>query len=172
MTYRTKTYIAGDWTGDQHLISTLYAWNRSDKWSLDFHDAHEITQARDTSLACSIKRSLSERLDVSKTFVLVVGNQTSKLTKGGCQFCRGYNGYTHHCAHGRNVDSRSFIQYECEKAANDGLRIVVLYNAARIIHSYCPDVLLGRGVHLPAYINKPDGYSYWNYQKIKEAIMG
>ena len=25
MTYRTKTYIAGDWTGDQDLISQLYS---------------------------------------------------------------------------------------------------------------------------------------------------
>lgn len=61
--YRTKTYIAGDWTGDQDLISQLYKWNNDDRLLLNFVDAHELTQARDTSLACSIKRSLSERLN-------------------------------------------------------------------------------------------------------------
>ena len=82
MTYRTKTYIAGDWTGNQDLISKLYQWNDSDRWALHFVDAHDLTQARDSSLPCSIKRSLAQRLDASKTFVLVVGSQTNALTKG------------------------------------------------------------------------------------------
>ena len=73
MTYRTKTYIAGDWTGDSNAISTLYRWKNSGYFSFDFVDAHSFTQARDTSLNCSIKKSLKERLDASKTFVLVVG---------------------------------------------------------------------------------------------------
>ena len=29
MAYRTRTYIAGDWTGDDNLISTLRHWNES-----------------------------------------------------------------------------------------------------------------------------------------------
>ena len=28
--YRTKTYIAGDWTGDKDLIDQLYTWNNSE----------------------------------------------------------------------------------------------------------------------------------------------
>ena len=69
-TYRTKTYIAGDWTGDSDAIEQLYKWNDSKYWSLHFIDAHDLTQAKDSSLNCSIKASLKTRLDASKTFVL------------------------------------------------------------------------------------------------------
>lgn len=31
MTYRTKTYIAGDWDGDQTAIKKLYEWKEGDK---------------------------------------------------------------------------------------------------------------------------------------------
>ena len=76
--YRTKTYIAGDWTGDSNLIQQIFKWNNSERWALDFDSAHDLTQARDDSLPCSIKRSLASRLDASKTFVLIVGSQTKK----------------------------------------------------------------------------------------------
>lgn len=29
MSCRTRTYIAGDWTGDENLISNLKFWNES-----------------------------------------------------------------------------------------------------------------------------------------------
>ena len=70
MRYRTKTYIAGDWTGDKDAVDQLYKWNNSNYWGLSFHDAHEITQSADSSRNCSIKASLRARLDISKTFVL------------------------------------------------------------------------------------------------------
>ena len=85
MAYRTKTYIAGDWDGDKELIDKLYEWNEKDNLSLSFSDAHSYTQARDTSLPCSIKSSLADRLNISKTFLLVVGANTMSVTKGSCQ---------------------------------------------------------------------------------------
>ena len=51
--YRTKTYIAADWDHDKDAVERIYSWKNSEKWSLDFHDAHELTQARDSSLPCS-----------------------------------------------------------------------------------------------------------------------
>ena len=48
--YRTKTYIAGDWTGDSNLIQQIFKWNNSERWALDFDSAHDLTQARDDSL--------------------------------------------------------------------------------------------------------------------------
>ena len=172
MAYRTKTYIAGDWTGDQVLISKLYQWNDSEHWALHFADAHELTQARDSSLPCSIKRSLVERLDASKTFVLVVGRQTNSLTKGGCQNCGSYNGRYHSCTRGHGVDFRSFVQFECEKAIRDGIRIVVIYNSAFIQKEKCPAILRNMGTHVRGYYRGPDGKQYWNYCEIKNAIMG
>ena len=80
MVYRTRTYIAGEWDGDSNLIETLQRWNESEKWSLSFSDAHNMKQARDTSFPCNIKRSLADRLNGSKTFVLVVGDKTKTAT--------------------------------------------------------------------------------------------
>ena len=172
MVYRTKTYIAGDWTGDSDLIQQLYKWNDSKYWALHFVDAHDLTQSRDTSLYCTIKSSLDERLNAAKTFVLVVGNQTKALTKGGCQLCGSYNSWTRSCSRGRYVDYRSYIQYECEKAAKDGLRIVVIYNYATVEREKCPDAVRYKGTHINGYYQGIDGKYYWEYQKIKDAIMG
>lgn len=170
MIYRTKTYIAGDWTGDQDLISQLYKWNDRDDLRLSFTDAHELTQARDTSLPCSIKRSLAERLDASKTFVLIVGRDTDNLTKGSCRYCNSYDPYHGSCHRGHYVDYRSFIRYECEKAQRDGIRIVVLYNYADVNRSKCPDILRYEGTHINAYYYQ-GGKAYWNYSKIRDALM-
>ena len=83
-TYRTKTYIAGDWDHDKDAVDKLYQWNGSNYWSLSFTDAHDLTQANDSSLNCSIKSSLKTRLDASKRFVLIVGNSTNTVTAGSC----------------------------------------------------------------------------------------
>ncbi|MGE9990845.1 TIR domain-containing protein [Paratractidigestivibacter faecalis] len=94
-------------------MCTLQHWNESSRWGLSFVDARELTQARDTSLPCSIKRSLRERLDASKTFVLVVGDKTKDLS---CRYCVSYSPYGA-CHRSGLVDHRSFIEYECEYAA-------------------------------------------------------
>lgn len=91
MAYRTKTYIAADWDHDKDAVDQLYRWKNGQKWSLDFHDAHELTQSRDSSLPCSIKTSLKTRMDASKTFVLIVGDHTDLVTKGSCHLCKSYN---------------------------------------------------------------------------------
>ncbi len=124
MAYRTKTYIAGDWDGDKDLIDKLNEWNEKDTLKLHFSDAHLLTQARDTSLPCTIKRSLAERLNASKTFLLVVGRNTDSVTKGACRYCPRYS--YGRCLNGYSVDNRSFIKYECEKAVKDDLNIVVV----------------------------------------------
>lgn len=172
MTYRTKTYIAGDWTGDADLINQLYKWNNSEYWTLHFIDAHDLTQARDSSLPCTIKSSLAERLNASKTFVLVIGAHTNSLTKGSCQHCRSYDYFFRSCLRRHPVDYRSFVQYECEKAVRDGLRIVVIYNYASVLRDKCPEVIRYKGTHINGYYKGADGGYHWEYTKIKNAIMG
>ena len=171
MTYRTRTYIAGAWTEDQVLISQLYRWNASNYWGLSFSDAHELTQARDTSLPCSIKQSLRERLNGSKTFVLVVSPMTADLRKGSCQYCRLYLSVYHRCFSNMHVDMRSFIEYECEMAVRDNMRIVVLYNSLSVNKSWCPEAVRYEGQHIAAKTNAGNNVD-WNYQSIKNAIMG
>ena len=169
-TYRTKTYIAADWTGDKDAVDQLYKWNNSNYWALSFTDAHDVTQARDGSLNCSIKSSLKKRLDISKTFVLIVGNQTKNLRSGYCSYCPNYNQWFVQCTHGYKVDNRSYIDYECAKAVEAGIKIVVLYNAAAVDRSKCPDILKDRGNHVPMRLPSYDGQVYWNYQAVKNAL--
>lgn len=175
MEYRTKTYIAGDWTGDSDAIQKLYEWKNSNRLTLDFVDAHEYTQAFDEDLLCSIKSSLRRRLNISKTFVLIVGQQTKKLTKGGCQFCKSYNSYNARCCRNYNPDYRSYIEYECEMALKDyrdGLikKIVVIYNYANVDRTKCPDCLKYVGTHIVMYYKGTDGKEYWNYSEINKEI--
>ena len=82
VTYRTRTYIAGDWDHDKDAVDQLHKWNDSKYWSLSFTDAHDLTSSRDSSLNCTIKSSLKTRMDASKTFVLIVGDQTASVTAG------------------------------------------------------------------------------------------
>ncbi len=173
---RTKTYIAADFDNDKDAVDQLYNWKNDKSLSFDFQDAHDITQARDTSLYCSIKSSLRIRLNESKTFVLIVGEHTDSVTKGGCQFCQSYNSWTSTCARGYNVDFRSYIKYECEMAKQDYMiseieKIVVLYKDTTANRNLCPEPIRYLGIHVPMiYHSYSDGKYYWDYQTVKKAL--
>lgn len=169
MVYRTKTYLAGEWDGDKDAIEQLHTWNKNQYWSLSFTDAHSLTQARDSSLNCSIKASLSTRLNASKTFVLIVGKNTKNARSGSCRYCDSYNSLGQFCVRDKTVDHRSYITYECEKAVKDGLKIVVLYNAASVDKTKCPDSVKYSGTHV-AMCYKLNGQYYWDYQAVKAAL--
>lgn len=179
--YRTCTYIAGDWTGDFNLINKLHEWNESEYLGLSFVDVHELTQSRDTSNPCSIKQNLRKRLNVTKTFVLIVGENTNSLTKGGCRYCSHY--FTSYygssfCNSGSVIDNRSFIEYECEMALKDYIdnqikKIVVIYNGrTNPAKEKCPEILRRWGIHIGSIYYDYNGVRRWNYQLIKSAICG
>ena len=172
MSYRIKTYIAGDWDHDRDAVDKIYQWKDSDKWGLDFHDAHAMKQARDTSLSCSIKKSLKERMDASKKFVLIVGEHTLNLTKGACHLCPSYNHYAEYCARLNTTDNRSFIEYECDKAVEANMDIAVLYNSVAVDRSKCPLAVRYIGQHIPMVFKGTDGGYYWDYYAIKDALEG
>lgn len=165
MRYRTRTYIAADWDNDIRIVNQLRKWNNSDKYSLDFSDAHDLTQARDTSLYCSIKSSLNERLKASKTFVLIVGEHTNNLTKGKCCYCEHYNKYTEKCSHNNQIDMRSYIEYESGMAWLHGLKLIIIYNSNVVDRNKCPKILRYTGIHIQAFKD-----SDWNYEGIKNAL--
>jgi hypothetical protein len=176
MMYRTKTYIAADWTDDKEAVDILYKWKENSRLTLDFVDAHSVKQARDSSLNCSIKKSLRERLNITKTFVLIVGKNTKTLQSGSCRYCSSYNSYTSSCGKYMAIDYRSYIDYECEMAVKDYLngdikKIVVLYNYANVDKSKCPDSIKNHGTHINMYYySSTDQKYYWDYSKIKEAL--
>ena len=169
MAYRTRTYIAADFDHDKDAVNTLYRWKEDGRLDFDFNDAHELTQSRDSSLQCSIKSSLKTRMDASKTFVLIVGNDTNSITKGSCQYCGSYNSWTCSCARGYNVDYRSYIKYECDKAIEAGINIIVLYKSTIVDKSKCPEAIRYRGYHV-AMEYYYGGQLCWNYYAVKAAF--
>lgn len=79
MKYRTKNYIAADWTGDRKADEQLHKWNNSRYWGLSFQDAHDITQSNDSSKNFSIKASLRTRLDISKLLYLLLEIELNRV---------------------------------------------------------------------------------------------
>lgn len=168
-TYRTRTYLAADWDGDKSAIDKLHEWNEGEKWSLSFTDAHDLTQASDDSLNCSIKASLDKRMNASKTFVLIVGSNTKSRRAGECTYCANYKNSK--CSTGHTVSNDSFIEYECKKAVRDSedLKLVILYNAATVDKAKCPDAIKDYGTHA-AMQKMKDGKHIWDYQSVKTAL--
>ena len=169
MIYRTKTYIAAEWDGDYDLVERLRKWNDGEYWSLHFLDAHALGESRDSSLNCTIKRSLEDRLAHSQTFVLLVGENTLSARAGSCAYCGDYSGLYGRCRRGHSTDMRSYIEFECDYARRHIPNIVVLYNYAYVYKEKCPEALRYQGNHLPAYYWDTDG-RHWRYQAIKEAL--
>ncbi len=164
MVYRTKTYIAADWDHDKDVVDLLRQWNDNDHLNLNFHDAHEeMSKARDDSLNCSIMASLRERLDASKTFVLIVGQHTNECRAGLCRYCLKNN----ECG---STSNTSFIEYECGKAVRDNLKIIVIYKFSKIKKYLCPETVRDSGIHIPLYVIIGILRKY-NYQAIKAALI-
>lgn len=169
MVYRTRTYIAADWSGDKDAVEQLHKWNNG-YWSLSFTDAHDLTQSSDSSLNCSIKTSLKTRMDASKTFVLIVGDKTDSVTAGSCRYCSSYNSWTSSCARGRSIDYRSYIKYECVKAVEAKIKIVILYNSTIVSRSKCPEAVRYKGTHV-AMLYRKNNNLFWDYNAVKNALQ-
>lgn len=169
MVYRTKTYIAADWDGEKNAVEKLREWNESEHLGLSFTDVHDLTQARDSSLNCSIKSSLATRMDASKTFVLIVGSGTKTRRSGECTYCSKFE--NEKCKSGKTISNDSFIEYECKKAVRDSdkIKLIILYNAATVDKNKCPDAIKAYGIHAPMQKMK-DGKHYWDYQSVKNAF--
>ena len=180
--YRTCTYIAGDWTGDKDAIEQIMTWNEGNKWSLHFTDVHKLAQSYDESNNCSIKASLRKRMNISKRFVLIVGNNTKNLRSGACYLCPRYliNTYanTVSCTRGGSIDNRSYVDYECEMAKLDyysgAIDIVVLYNSVNVDKSKCPEILSSIGCHIAMMHWTEDCFGCkhknWDYDAVKKAL--
>ena len=171
MVYRTKTYIAADWDNDIDAVNQLLKWNESEYYSgIDFVNVHEFIQARDSSYPCSIKQSLSQRMDMCKLFILIVGDKTNSVTKGSCNYCGRYRRLENMCFSNRYQNNKSFIDFECDRAKRDFLagkiKILVLYNSSYVYKDRCPESLRNIGVH---YAMKTNGN--YDYQKVKFALF-
>jgi len=104
----------------------MQAWHANENFDFTFVNAHDITQARDTSTEETIKRSLKTRLNASDVFIVLVGKSTQNLYK--------------------------FVRWEIEVAIDMGLPIVVvnLDNKRAINNDLCPPILRNQlAIHVP-----------------------
>jgi len=116
MPYRNKTYIVFDGDNDMNYYRLMTAWKANDGFSLNFHNAHELNTARDSSQEESIKRQLSERFANSKLLVVLIGANTKYLTK--------------------------FVKWELEVALRLELPIIgVNLNGCRQVDDRCPPTI-------------------------------
>lgn len=81
MAYRNKTYICFDGDNDMHYYRLMTAWKANDNHDFNFHNAHDLNTARDTSDVESIKKQLRERFANSKLLIVLIGEKTKLLTK-------------------------------------------------------------------------------------------
>lgn len=81
MVYRNKTYVCFDGDDDMRYYRLMTAWKAKDGSSFNFHNAHDLNTARDTSEEESIKRQLRVRFANSKLFVVLIGERTRLLRK-------------------------------------------------------------------------------------------
>lgn len=165
---KNYTYIAADFDHDENAVKYLQWMNNHGL--ISFLDAHDLQQSCDSSLACSIKKSLKYRMDNSYKFVLIVGPHTDSVSKGGCQLCGSYNSYGKYCARGYSVDYRSFIKYECDKAVEGGLKIIVLYNSTIVDRNLCPEAVRRLGTHEKMISRDINGNLYWDDTRIAQAM--
>lgn len=117
MAYRNKTYVAFDGDNDMWAYRFMNGWKQNDNTTFDFYNAHDLSQARDTSTEESIKRSLRLRLSSSKVFVILVGENTKNLYK--------------------------FVRWEIEQAIGMDLPIIVVNLNKKRMHddTLCPPIL-------------------------------
>ncbi len=127
MPYRNKTYICFDGDNDMHYYRLMTAWKVQDGSSFNFHNAHDLNSARDTSQEESIKRQLRERFANSKLFIVLIGEKTRYL--------------------------RKFVEWEIETAVKLDLPIIAVnINKSKTQDSYCPPSLRNQlAVYVPYF---------------------
>lgn len=81
MAYRNKTYICFDGDTDMDYYLLMKAWKDNEHHDFNFHNAHDINSARDSSQEESIKRQLRERFANSKELIVLIGAKTRLLKK-------------------------------------------------------------------------------------------
>ncbi len=85
MAYRNKTFVSFA-SDDIRSYRLMEAWRESKHIAFDFHDAHDLNTALDTSQPDTIRRRLRERLGNTKQVVLLVGAETRSIAARPSRF--------------------------------------------------------------------------------------
>lgn len=110
-------YVCFDGDADMHYYLLMKAWHNNENFDFTFVNAHDITQARDSSTEETIKRSLKQRLNASDVFVVLIGSNTKNLYK--------------------------FVRWEIEVALDLGIPIIAvnLDKKRKMNHELCPPIM-------------------------------
>lgn len=139
MARRTRTYVAFDADTDIKMYRMMQAWHANDGIEFDFNNAHDLTTIRPDSGPEAIKASLRERMNNSKIFVLLVGENTRNL--------------------------RLYVPYEIEIALKANLPIIIvnLNKNRRFDSTLCPNLIAEElAIHIP-YELKPIQFAIDNW---------
>ena len=113
MAYRNKTYVAFA-SEDIRSYYLMEAWRDNANIDFDFHDAHDLNIALDTSQPDTIRRRLRERLNSTKQVIVLISDTTKP----------------------KAARSSSFLYYEIETIASLGLPVVFAnINGSRLIQT-------------------------------------
>ena len=85
MAYRNKTFVS---FASEHIsyYRMMTAWRSNKHIDFNFHDAHDLNTALDTSQPDTIRRRLRERLASTKQVVLLVGDETRAVAARSSRF--------------------------------------------------------------------------------------
>lgn len=119
-------YACFDGDNDIRYYRLMTAWHENDNFDFTFVNAHDLTQARDSSTEESIKNSLRKRLNSSDILVVLIGEKTKNLYK--------------------------FVRWEIQVAIEKGIPIIAVnLNQRRDIdNNLCPPILReALAIHVP-----------------------
>ena len=102
MAYRNKTFVSFASEDIAHY-RIMMAWNANEHIDFNFHDAHDLNTALDTSQPETIRRRLRERLANTKQVVMLIGDSTRS----------------------KAADPSSFIHYEAEVISHLDVPVVL-----------------------------------------------
>lgn len=147
MAYRNKTYVAFA-SEDIDYYWMMTAWKKNQNIDFNFHDAHDINTALDTSQPETIRRRLAERLTNTKQCVVLISDTTKP----------------------KAARSNTFLYYEVEAIARRGLPVVfVNLNKSRRIQSgklpatlteqYSISIPFGQKIVMHALDNFPEAFA-------------
>lgn len=134
-------YTCFDGDNDIRYYRLMSAWHENENFDFTFINAHNITQARDSSTEETIKRSLRTRLNSSDVFIVLVGQNTKNLYK--------------------------FVRWEIEVAIEKELPIIVvnLDKKKTFNQELCPPILREKlAIHIP-FNSKIIDYAIRNWPK-------
>jgi len=147
MAYRNKTYICFDGDTDMHYYRLMQAWKDNENHDFNFHNAHDLNTARDSSQEESIKRQLRERFANSKLLIVLIGEKTKLLTK--------------------------FVKWEMEVALRLDLPIIgVNLNGSRQSDDRCPPAINGELAVFVPYGQKIISYAMDDWSSSHKSYRG